>query len=139
MTDSTAGFGVDSAARATFVERFVAFLVDSVLLGFVNYVLVQLLGDASQLASLVVGIAYFGTLEGGPTGQTVGKKVMRIKVVRASTGDQLGFGTALLRWVAHFLSAIVFLLGYFWMLWDPERQCWHDKIARTLVIPAPRT
>ena len=26
-------------------------------------------------------------------------------------------------------------LGYFWMLWDQEKQMWHDKIADTVVVP----
>ncbi len=28
------------------------------------------------------------------------------------------------------------LLGYLWMLWDPEKQTWHDKLATTVVVPA---
>jgi uncharacterized RDD family membrane protein YckC len=130
---------VHGEARATFFERFAAFLVDAFLLGIVNYALLVLLGpDTGNLASFAVAVAYFVTLEGGPTGQTLGKRVMNIKVVRASSFDQLGSGTALLRYFAHFLSTIAFLVGYFWMLWDPERQCWHDKIASTLVVPAGR-
>jgi uncharacterized RDD family membrane protein YckC len=33
------------------------------------------------------------------------------------------------------VSAIVFLLGYLWMLWDPEKQTWHDKAAGSVVVP----
>jgi uncharacterized RDD family membrane protein YckC len=29
----------------------------------------------------------------------------------------------------------VFLLGYFWMLWDNGKQTWHDKMARSFVVP----
>ena len=28
------------------------------------------------------------------------------------------------------VSAVVLLLGYLWMLWDPEKQTWHDKVGR---------
>jgi uncharacterized RDD family membrane protein YckC len=131
--------GVHTAERATFFERFVAFMIDGVLLSIANFVLVAIFDSRGQLLSLVVAVVYFATLEGGPTGQTVGKRVMNIKVVRSRSLDQVGTGTAVVRYFAHFLSTIVFLLGYFWMLWDPERQCWHDKIAGTLVVPsAPR-
>ena len=33
------------------------------------------------------------------------------------------------------LAAIVVGIGYFWMLWDSERQCWHDKFATDYVVP----
>jgi uncharacterized RDD family membrane protein YckC len=33
------------------------------------------------------------------------------------------------------LSGIVCLLGYLWMLWDKEKQTWHDKLATTVVVP----
>jgi uncharacterized RDD family membrane protein YckC len=133
--------GVHTEARATFFERFVAFMIDGLLLSIANFVLVAIFdGGGGQLLSLVIAVVYFATLEGGPTGQTVGKRVMNIKVVRARSMDQLGTGTAILRYFAHFLSTVVFLLGYFWMLWDPEKQCWHDKIAGTLVVPSgPRS
>ena len=29
----------------------------------------------------------------------------------------------------------MFLLGYFWMLWDREKQTWHDKFANDVVVP----
>ena len=34
------------------------------------------------------------------------------------------------------VSAIPLFLGYFWMLWDKEKQCWHDKIASDVVVKA---
>jgi uncharacterized RDD family membrane protein YckC len=37
--------------------------------------------------------------------------------------------------VGRILSAIVCLLGYFWMLWDKEKQTWHDKFAASVVVP----
>jgi len=33
------------------------------------------------------------------------------------------------------VSWVVFLLGYLWMLWDSEKQCWHDKFAGDVVVP----
>jgi len=36
---------------------------------------------------------------------------------------------------AKILSAIPCLLGYFWMLWDPQKQTWHDKIVGSIVVP----
>ena len=29
---------------------------------------------------------------------------------------------------------IPLFLGYFWMLWDREKQTWHDKMAGSVVV-----
>jgi hypothetical protein len=34
---------------------------------------------------------------------------------------------------------VVFSLGFIWVAFDPKRQGWHDKIARTLVIDSDTT
>jgi uncharacterized RDD family membrane protein YckC len=125
-----------SGPRASFFQRFAAWLIDVILLGIANFLLgLVLREEAAYLASLVLGVAYFASQEGGPTGQTVGKRVMGIRVVRLSGGDELGFGGGVLRYVGRLVSGIVCGLGYFWMLWDEEKQTWHDKIAGTVVVP----
>ena len=86
-----------------------------------------------------VGIAYNGAyltyFEGSPSGQTVGKKAMGIRVIDFRTGGSIGHGRAFIRWIGRYVSAIPCLLGYFWMLWDKEKQTWHDKLATTVVVP----
>jgi uncharacterized RDD family membrane protein YckC len=72
-------------------------------------------------------------------GQTVGKRVMKIKIVRATDGGPIDRRLARRRWVVEVLGS---LFGpYFsyadglWQLWDqPFRQCLHDKCADTLVV-----
>jgi uncharacterized RDD family membrane protein YckC len=128
--------GVQAGPRASFGIRFVAALIDGVLLGVVGGVLSLILGStAGSLLNLVLGLAYYGYLEGSPSGQTVGKKAMNIRVIDFNGGGPIGTGRALLRYVGRIVSAIPCLLGYFWMLWDSEKQTWHDKIATTVVVP----
>ena len=79
--------------------------------------------------------SYFTYFEGGPTGQTLGKRALGIRVIDFKGGGPIGYARGLVRYIARFLSAIVFFLGYFWMLWDPEKQTWQDKIAGTVVVP----
>ncbi|HEY7876272.1 MAG TPA: RDD family protein [Actinomycetota bacterium] len=55
---------------------------------------------------------------------------------RSRNGLEIGFRRALLRSISRFLSFFLFGLGYWWAFWDPERQTWHDKISRTVVVPA---
>ncbi|MCU1351091.1 MAG: Postacrosomal sheath domain-binding protein [Acidimicrobiales bacterium] len=71
----------------------------------------------------------------GKTGQTWGRKALNIKVVDKATGTPIGAGRAFVRWlVASVASGNVCLLGYLWMLWDNEKQTWHDKVANSYVI-----
>ena len=87
-----------------------------------------------NLLSTVVGVLYYSLLEGGPTGQTIGKKAVGIKVVDAVGGGPIGVGRGVGRYFARILSSIPCFLGYFWMLWDDRKQTWHDKLASTYVV-----
>ena len=55
-------------------------------------------------------------------------------IVDMNTGQPIGMPRAILRILVANFSLLVFGLGYFWMLWDPKKQTWHDKAARTLVV-----
>ncbi len=90
---------------------------------------------------MLVGVAavllYHAKLTGGPSGATVGKKAVGIKVVDASTGGPIGGGRAVGRYLfASFISGNVFLLGYLWSLWDKRNQTWHDKVVSSVVVKA---
>lgn len=68
-------------------------------------------------------------------GATLGKMVFKLKVRNAETCENLTWGYAILReTVGRFLASILFLLGYFWMLWDDKKQGWHDKLAKSVVV-----
>ena len=70
----------------------------------------------------------------GQNGQTFGKRIIGIRVVRAD-GALIDYKTAALRHcVGYLLAAFLFGLGLLWMLWDARQQGWHDKIAGTLVV-----
>ena len=137
MSDfGSGGAGVVSGPRASLGIRFVAVLIDSILVGIVGAILSFILGSTvGSVLNLILGLAYYGYIEGSPSGQTVGKKAMNIRVIDFNGGGPIGPGRALLRYVGRILSAIPCLLGYFWMLWDSEKQTWHDKIATTVVVP----
>ena len=122
--------------RASFGVRLVAWIIDIVIVGVAQAILSAVLGrSAGQGLGALIGIAYIVYLEGSPSGQTVGKRVMNIRIVDADTGGPIGYGRAILRYFARILSAIPCLLGFFWMIWDKEKQTWHDKISTNVVVP----
>jgi uncharacterized RDD family membrane protein YckC len=130
---STTSGGV-SSARAGFWIRFGASIVDGILLGIVNAILHAALHGAGYGIGLVIDIVYFSYFEGGP-GQTIGKRACGIRVVDAATGGPIGYTRGFLRYIGRIISTIPILLGYFWMLWDGNKQTWHDKIANSVVVP----
>jgi uncharacterized RDD family membrane protein YckC len=124
-----------SGPRASFGRRFVAYLVDAILLGIVYGIIYAIDTTLGQVLGLVLSLAYFTYFEGSPSGQTVGKKALGVRVIDFATGGPIGYGRGFIRWISRILSAIPCLLGYFWMLWDKEKQTWHDKLATSIVVP----
>jgi uncharacterized RDD family membrane protein YckC len=70
----------------------------------------------------------------GRQGQTLGARALGIRVVDVDTGAPIGPGRAVLRWMARVVSALACLVGFLWMLGDPDRQTWHDKLTRSVVV-----
>jgi uncharacterized RDD family membrane protein YckC len=121
-------------ARAGWWRRAGAWLLDGIVVGLITGILSAVLHGVGSSLGVLVSIAYFVFFEGGPQGAGVGKQAMRIRVVDARTSAPIGYRRAFVRWLGRILSALVFLLGYFWMLWDADSQCWHDKLAGDVVV-----
>jgi uncharacterized RDD family membrane protein YckC len=103
-------------------------------------------GIFSFLAYLVVLFIYAPVLmmrEGENNGQTWGKQVIGIRVVR-DNGEAMNFGWAALREIAvkgllvsiasSILPLIPWLLDNLWPLWDDENRALHDMVVSTHVV-----
>lgn len=88
---------------------------------------------AVNLLGTVIAVAYYAYFEGA-RGQTLGKMALGLRVIDADTGDYIGIGRGIGRYFARILSGIVLGLGYLWMLWDPRKQTWHDKLVGSVVV-----
>lgn len=67
------------------------------------------------------------------TGQTIGKSTLNIQVVGAD-GRPISWGRSLGRYVGYIINVVVASIGFLWIVFDPKRQGWHDKIAGTYVV-----
>lgn len=92
---------------------------------------------------ILTGIGYFAFdiwnrgIRVGTTGQSLGKKVVGISVVKADTGAFLGGGGGFLRWlVATVFSGIscLGLIDVLWPLWDDRKQTLHDKVVSSVAL-----
>jgi uncharacterized RDD family membrane protein YckC len=75
------------------------------------------------------------------TGQTPGKKMLKLRVVPVDPRLQVNRGVMARRWLVQGPAGMIpgfGLLNGLWQLWDqPYRQCLHDKVARTVVVRVP--
>ncbi len=67
-------------------------------------------------------------------GATPGKMILGIMVVDAQTNQKPGIWQSLVRAFGYIISTIPLMIGLFWMNFDKKKQCWHDKMAGTVVI-----
>ena len=60
----------------------------------------------AYIVALAYGIWNVGYRQ-GTTGQSIGKSVMKFKVISEKTGQPIGFGMSIVRQIAHFVDSIV--------------------------------
>ncbi len=121
-------------ARATFLDRAAAFVLDVILV----VMAVRLLGIwRDEGAFFVLLFAYF-VAAWTWKGTTVGGIICNLRLVRVD-GVPLRFVDALVRGLSSIFSFAALGLGCLWILRDPESQAWHDKIAGTYVVKVPRS
>jgi uncharacterized RDD family membrane protein YckC len=130
---SPAAAAVDRRAYATFLDRVAAFALDCLLVAIaINLLELNRDGGPFFVLLLVYHVAFWTW-----RGTTMGGIVVGLRVVRAN-GDNLRPIEALVRGLGAIFSVGALGIGCFWMLQDPERQMWHDKIAGTHVMRVPR-
>jgi uncharacterized RDD family membrane protein YckC len=122
---------VSAFPKANLLERLCAAFLDIILIGIISGI--AHLGSFS----LFVALAYFAGMWTW-RGTTIGGIVLKLKVVRTD-GRPLTFVITLVRGLAAAFSAVIFFLGFLWIIWDKDKQGWHDKIAGTEVIRLPHS
>jgi uncharacterized RDD family membrane protein YckC len=99
---------------------------------------------ASTLGQAAIGIAWILSLiyviwnygyRQGTTGSSIGKSIMKFKVVSEKTGQPIGFGMSIVRQLAHIIDGAICYIGYLFPLWDAKRQTIADKIMSTICLP----
>jgi uncharacterized RDD family membrane protein YckC len=148
-------------AYAGFWLRFVALIIDQLLLYFV--VMILLLPFAASVGMGMRGMAtgrppdlqallpmihvmfrlallriivhwlYYSLLESSAWQGTLGKKALGLEVTDLD-GSRISFGRATGRFFAKFISAIILGIGYIMAGFTEKKQALHDILAGTLVI-----
>lgn len=127
-------------------KRSLAFFIDELLLSFLlivalwdSFANAQTMEEMISVTNMFVleymamKIIYqaFFTMK---YGASIGKIVMKIRVLEIRTLDNPNVLVALNRGIFRVISEMFFYLGFLWGILDPSRQTWHDKTAKTLVV-----
>ena len=138
---------VEDYEYAGFWLRVCAWLVDTILLLLIT----------GPLTFAVYGMAYLDENKGFVAGPadvfisyvmpfvltiffwrakqaTPGKMLLSIKILDAETRMPMSIGQSIGRYFAYIPSALVLMLGFFWIGWDERKQGWHDKLAGSIVV-----
>lgn len=107
-----------------------------------NQALIGMYATAFLVAAAVAVVSFgYDWLQHGVWGRTLGKRALGTKVVNSGDRSRISGGTAAGRAAIYglipavpFIGGLFALLNELWLLWDPRRQCLHDKAARTVVV-----
>lgn len=100
--------------------------------------------NISAAGAVLIAVAYVAALaywvwnwgyRQGVTGSSIGKSVVKFRVVSEKNGQPIGFGRSILRQLAHVIDGIICYIGYLFPLWDAKRQTLADKIMSTVCVP----
>ena len=65
---------------------------------------------------------------------TPGKILLKAKIVDEDSHGKPEPWQWIVRYLGYYVSMLLLFLGFFWVGWDPRKQGFHDKLARTVVI-----
>jgi uncharacterized RDD family membrane protein YckC len=81
---------------------------------------------------VLIALCYF-TLFAGFRGQTPGKMLLRLRIIRV-TGEEVGYGRAFVRWIGQILGVLPLGIGFLMVALSRKKQGLHDKLAGTYVV-----
>lgn len=113
-------------------QRAFAWLIDGAILTTISGAGLATAHGVGVGAGFLIGLIYTWFFLTRNNGQTPGKLLMRIRVIKTD-GAPIGDAEAILR---HFGMIVnyVSIVGWVWVLIDHNRQGWHDKLAQTYVV-----
>jgi uncharacterized RDD family membrane protein YckC len=134
---------------ANWPQRVGAYLIDYLIAAIPAFLAVLLFSGTnsgespSAGAGLVAFLLYLTSLgiwiynraiQMGRTGQSWGKQVLNLRLVRMADGQPMGGGMCFVRDLAHILDALPCYIGYLFPIWDARRQTFADKVMSTVVL-----
>jgi uncharacterized RDD family membrane protein YckC len=130
-----------SIGCVSFWRRFAAIAIDLCILGLASTLVLSRSGleeTPGWIATVVAVVWYlvvalYFIVPYSGTGRTLGKAMLSIRVISLD-GAPLSWRRGILRTAGYLISCLPCYAGFFWSIWDPDKQAWHDKLAGTVVV-----
>jgi len=131
---------------SSFNKRAIAFMVDDIIISTIFAVIFwekfRAIADPQALILFVNSLfiyiitvkTLYQTIFVAMYGQTLGKMLMKIRVINEEYFDNPSWLESLQRATGRALSEVVFYLGFIWAHLSPLRKTWHDRFSKTLVV-----
>jgi uncharacterized RDD family membrane protein YckC len=124
-----------SAQLADTGTRLVAIFIDGIILSAITGLIFGSTGDEAWVISFVMTLGYNWFFWTRWDGQTPGKRLMGIRVVKVD-GSAISSTDALIRATGYYVNSMFLMLGWIWALFDEQKRGWHDLFAGTVVVKA---
>lgn len=127
-------------------KRVLAHVIDDFILSALLFIIISdTISGASSVEEVIIFInslilefmaikllyhGVFTSLYGG----SIGKILMKIRVVNTTDFSDINLASSFNRAFVRLFSEAIFYLGFLWAFFDPYKQSWHDKTAKTIVI-----
>ena len=128
----TKTFETASYELADIGTRFAALFIDGAILSIIGSAGFLTMRGVGLGTSFIIGIVYTWFFLTRNHGQTPGKMLMKIRVIKID-GSPINDSDAVIRYIGYFVNHF-FFIGWLWALVDDNRQGWHDKMAQTYVV-----
>jgi uncharacterized RDD family membrane protein YckC len=126
--------------KAGFWLRFLANLCDAIMVAIISLPFAIVTASTTGAVASVVQwiqfvvsffvLAYWvGTQGGSPLRRKIG-----VFILDQEDGSFIGQRRAAQRIMMSWISGIALLIGYLSMLWNPQSQTWHDRVAKSVVV-----
>lgn len=135
MTMKSKNDFVYSAQLADVGTRLVAIFIDGIILSIITGLLFGSVDQLAWIISFALTLGYNWFFWTKWNGQTPGKRLLRIRVVKAD-GSRFSTTDALIRATGYYVNSMVMMIGWIWALFDVKKRGWHDLFAGTIVVKA---
>lgn len=129
----------DYFPNATPGKRFLAFFIDwifvSICLQLMKSISLKLFHFESSILFFLLTSIFYYAIPQHLTGQSLGKKILNLKVVSIETDVPASLINSIFRETfGKLISCLILFIGFFAILFRDDRRAWHDQMFKTKVI-----
>ena len=129
-------------------KRILAHVIDDFILSALLFVIISdTISSANSIEEVIIVINHlvlefmgikliYHTIFTSLYGASIGKIIVKIKVINVNDFSSISILTSLNRSFIRLFSESLFYLGFLWAFFEPHKQSWHDKTAKTIVVYA---